>query len=633
MDEREVRGAWERFVSGSDPIAAVRPAVSLSWQRCKDYNVVVSCPSAPLVSEAELYRRRSKKISLAGFARPAMECAARALSESFTMLNLTDESGFILESFGDHRTIDAGRKVHLEDGGCWSEKEMGTNGIGTASATRQPVQIHAAEHFCEDVQTWTCAAAPVLHPLDRELLGVINISGPPKTFGSQNLALVMSIAAHAESLIGQSVKAAHDKLLSFFHDKRRNWANHDMMLIDRRATIVHASSNVLRSLEDQQPSGGDLSFLRSIPFQDWEASLAARLVNARTVLIDEGDCELGAIIVFPSSKQGFSAGVKARRTSLATSSDRAAERNDGVAAPAAESPGPFCAFVASDARVKAICSQVASAARMRMPILIGGQTGTGKEELARFIHKASGRTGDFVPVNCTALPEGLIEAELFGYADGAFTGARKGGSAGLAQEAHQGTMFLDEIGDMPLALQSVLLRFLDDFTVRPVGGKPGKVDLLIVSATNVDLHAAVREKRFRPDLLYRLNTLEVVLPPLCERTDFQEIVWHQLRKISETADITGGAIAALAGQAWQGNVRELRAVLSRLVLMAGDNAIDETVVASTQPVQPFISLRKSQRARLRAVYEETGGNVSETARRLNVCRNTVYRALNEKGDE
>ncbi|WP_291179204.1 sigma-54-dependent Fis family transcriptional regulator [Hyphomicrobium sp.] len=603
--------------------------MSSSWQRCKDYNVEVSCRSAPLVSEAELYRRRSQKISLAGFARPAMECAARALSESFTMLNLTDESGFILESFGDHRTIDAGRKVHLEDGGCWSEKEMGTNGIGTASATRQPVQIHAAEHFCEDVQTWTCAAAPVLHPLDRELLAVINISGPPKTFGSQNLALVMSIAAHAESLIGQAVKGAHDKLLSFFHDKRRNWANHDMMLIDRRAAIVHASSNALRNLADQQPSGGDLSFLRSVPFQDWEARLAARLANARTVLIDEGDCELGAIIVF-SSKQSF-AGVKARRTAVSTSSDRAAERSEDVTVPAAD--GPSCAFVASDARVRTICSQVVSAARMRMPILIGGQTGTGKEELARFIHKASGRTGDFVPVNCTALPEGLIEAELFGYADGAFTGARKGGSAGLAQEAHQGTMFLDEIGDMPLSLQSVLLRFLDDFTVRPIGGKPNKVDLLLVSATNVDLHAAVREKRFRPDLLYRLNTLEVVLPPLRERTDFQEIVWHQLRKISATADITSGAIAALAGQSWPGNVRELRAVLSRLVLMAGDNAIDETMVTSTQPGQPYVSLRKSQRARLRAVYEETGGNISETARRLNVCRNTVYRALNEKGDD
>lgn len=634
MDERELRGAWERFVCGDDTIAAVRPAVGLSWQRCKKYNVEVACRSAPLVSEAELYRRRSNKISLAGFARPAMEYAAQALSESYTMLNLTDEHGFILETIGDHRTIDAGRKVHLEDGGCWSERDMGTNGIGTASATRQPVQIHAAEHFCQDVQSWTCAAAPVLHPVDRELLGVINISGPPKTFGSQNLALVMSIAAHAEALIGQSVKVDHDRLLGVFNDRRRTWANYDMMLIDRRAAIVHASSNALRNLADQEPNGGDLSFLRSIPFRDWEARLAAHLTNARAVLINEGDCELGAIIVFPSRKQGpASTDAKIRRTTFLGSSEREPGRNEKHPNTATGELGSSARFVASDTRVKAICSQVSSAARMRMPILIRGQTGTGKEELARFIHETSGRDGAFVPVNCTALPETLIEAELFGYADGAFTGARKGGAAGLAKEADGGTLFLDEIGDMPLSLQSVLLRFLDDFTVRPLGGKPSKVDILVASATNVDLQAAVAAKRFRSDLLYRLNTLDVVLPSLSERTDFEEIVWHQLRKIRPASEITSGAVAALVKQAWPGNVRELRAVLSRLVLVAGEDLIDEALVAGLQPNQTHISLRNSQRARLRAVHAETGGNISETARRLNVCRNTVYRALNEQSED
>lgn len=629
MDERVVRGAWERFVGGDDEIAAVRPAVSLSWQRCKQYNIEVSCRSAPLVSEAELYRRRSSKISLAGFARPAMEYAAQALSESYTMLNLTDEHGFILQTIGDHRTIDAGRKVHLEDGGCWSERDMGTNGIGTASATKQPVQIHAAEHFCQDVQSWTCAAAPVLHPIDRELLGVINISGPPKTFGSQNLALVMSIAAHAEALTAQSVKVDHDRLLGFFNDKRRTCANHEMMLIDRRAAIVHASSNALRNLADQE-KGGDLSFLRSIPFRDWEARLAAHLTNARIVLINEGNCELGAIIVFPNRKQ---VPTNLCRSTLPSSSQRASESFDKHPHTAVEELVTSAGFVASDARVKAICGQGSSAARMGMPILIRGQTGTGKEELARFIHQTSGRLGAFVPVNCAALPETLIEAELFGYADGAFTGARKGGAVGLAKEADGGTLFLDEIGDMPLSLQSVLLRFLDDFTVRPVGGKPSKVDILLVSATNVDLQGAVVAKRFRSDLLYRLNTLEVELPSLGERTDFQEIVWHQLRKISPASEITSGAIAALAKQAWPGNVRELRAALSRLVLVGGEGPIDQALVARFQPRQDYVTLRSSQRARLRAVHAETGGNVSETARRLNVCRNTVYRVLNEQPEE
>ena len=149
-----------------------------------------------------------------------------------------------------------------------------------------------------------------------------------------------------------------------------------------------------------------------------------------------------------------------------------------------------------------------------MPILIRGETGTGKEQLARHAHVASGRTGAFVPVNCAALPESLIEAELFGYAEGAFTGARRDGAIGLVKEADGGTLFLDEIGDMPVALQAVLLRLLDDWTVRPVGGVRTKVDVFLISATNASLDKAIAEGRFRSDLLYRLNTLEVTLPRL-----------------------------------------------------------------------------------------------------------------------
>ena len=167
-----------------------------------------------------------------------------------------------------------------------------------------------------------------------------------------------------------------------------------------------------------------------------------------------------------------------------------------------------------------------------MPILIRGETGTGKEQLARHAHAASGRSGAFVAVNCAALPESLIEAELFGYGEGAFTGARKGGSSGLVKEADGGTLFLDEIGDMPVTLQAVLLRFLDDWTVRPVGGAKRQVDVLLISATNADLERIRSPKVvFAPDLLFRLNTLEVTLPPLAERSDFQAIAEHLLATI------------------------------------------------------------------------------------------------------
>src|SRR6185437_13052131 len=171
-------------------------------------------------------------------------------------------------------------------------------------------------------------------------------------------------------------------------------------------------------------------------------------------------------------------------------------------------------FISVDPVVARIVRQTEAAAQRKMPILIRGETGTGKEQLARHAHAASGRSGSFVAVNCAALPESLIEAELFGYGEGAFTGARKGGSSGLVKEADGGTLFLDEIGDMPVTLQAVLLRLLDDWTVRPIGGTRSKVDVFLISATNARLDKAIAEARFRSDLLYRLNTLEVNLPPL-----------------------------------------------------------------------------------------------------------------------
>ncbi len=664
MNEQIIKEAWEQFVGGGELPQSLRSAVGGSWQRCRALSVDVGSQCAPKLSDAELYRRRCDNALLAASARLAMERTGQMLSDTSSMLILTDGTGHIVETLGDVRTIDAGRQVHLETGGCWAESSIGTNAIGTAMEVKQPVQIHAAEHFCEKVQRWTCAAAPIFHPMDHELLGVIDISGPPRTFSNQNLALVVSLADHVEALIGQSIRSDHSRLSAKFQEKQRKWGSNDLVAIDRRGTIICSSPEALRKLAiyfGAQPESPDFSYLRSLPFEDWEGDLTRRLVNARTVLVKEGNSELGAIVVFPTKNRAFveyTASARKRQTSSVDSErgdDALRGKNDGfqdagVVAPqdlerpvllrptGSEGQSPYqnlakTKFVASDARLRQICSNVASAARISLPVLISGKTGTGKEEMARFAHAASGRKGAFVPVNCTALPDSLIEAELFGYADGAFTGARKGGSRGLAKEANGGTLFLDEIGDMPFALQSVLLRFLDDFAIRPIGGTMSKVDVLIVSATNVDLGHAVSSKHFRADLLYRLNTVHVTLPNLSERSDFEEIVLHLLAKVSPATRITDKAVVSLARQEWEGNIRELRSILARLALSAGDisGVIDEAAVKAVCQDAPAQaqggSLRDLQRARLLEVYGETQGNISETARRLNVCRNTVYRAL------
>ena len=212
------------------------------------------------------------------------------------------------------------------------------------------------------------------------------------------------------------------------------------------------------------------------------------------------------------------------------------------------------------------------AVRLKVPILIRGETGTGKEVLARHAHQASGRQGPFIAVNCAVLPESLITAELFGYQAGAFTGARPGGAAGLIRQANGGTLFLDEIGDMPPALQATLLRLLDHWTVRPIGSTAEyKVDIQLITATNCDLKEAVLQQRFRADLLYRINTVEVVLPPLRHRTDFQAIVCRLLAELDSAVSITDEALQRLACQRWEGNIRALKNVLTRLLLLAQDS--------------------------------------------------------------
>jgi transcriptional regulator of acetoin/glycerol metabolism len=641
MDQRDVRAAWEKFVERGALSADLRSSVAASWQRSKNHRVTIDRARAPLVADAELFRHRSKHASLRHAARCALENSKTFLGDANSIMILTDPTGLIIDTQGDDRVIDAGRTVHLEHGGRWSEADIGTNAIGAAIAESKPVQIRGAEHFCSEVQRWTCAAVPVHDPTDGELLGVVDISGPASTFNPQSLALAVSVGHHVESVLAQSVRRDHEELLCHFLAKRSLWVNEEFIVLDRRGMILHATERALNALRNNRhgiDADSPTRFLKTLPFDEWPLKLKELLPNASFDLVENETSGIGAIMVLharrrlPVADRDVGKPAFERRESASSShprkdlTPRPQHHQDKVGS--TTSP-----FVAGDPTVRAIVRRVETAAARKMPILIRGETGTGKEQLARHAHAASGRTGAFVPVNCAALPESLIEAELFGYADGAFTGARRGGAIGLVKEADGGTLFLDEIGDMPVALQAVLLRLLDDWTVRPVGGARAKVDVFLVSATNASLDKAIAEGRFRSDLLYRLNTLEVTLPRLRDRTDFDAIVHHLLGAIDPNCEITPATIARLTARPWPGNIRELRNVLARFSLAAADRFVDEVGLDATICQTPLTtpgSLHDIQRARILVVHAETAGNISETARRLGVSRNTIYRALGQK---
>jgi sigma-54 dependent transcriptional regulator, acetoin dehydrogenase operon transcriptional activator AcoR len=281
---------------------------------------------------------------------------------------------------------------------------------------------------------------------------------------------------------------------------------------------------------------------------------------------------------------------------------------------------------------------VQAAVRLRAPVLLQGETGTGKELLARHAHETSGRRGAFVALNCAALPAELFEAELFGHAPDAFTGAQRQGSAGLIASADGGTLLLDEIGDLPLPLQAALLRFLDDQQVRAVGSTRSRtVDVQLLAATNVDLQALAHEHRFRADLLYRLNTVAVTLPPLRETADRALAVTTTLHRLRPAATFSAAALDRLCAYPWPGNFRELQSVVTRLLLKRADVPDSQPIEgAEVQAVPPTSAgaptpgasaLQRNAGELVHEAWLRHSRSVSATARALGISRTTVYRHL------
>ena len=291
MDQREVRAAWEKFVERGALSADLRSSVAASWQRSRNHQVTVDRARAPLVAEAELFRHRSKHASLRHAARCALENSKTFLSDANSIMILTDPTGLIIDTQGDDRVIDAGRTVHLEHGGRWSEADIGTNAIGAAMAESKPVQIRGAEHFCTEVQRWTCAAVPVHDPTDGELLGVVDISGPASTFNPQSLALAVSVGNHVESVLAQSVRArSRESCCATFSPRGRcgRPKSASCSIVEARSCMRPSARSALcrRAATAMTPR---TRFLKALPFEEWPVKLKELLPNASFDLVQQRD--------------------------------------------------------------------------------------------------------------------------------------------------------------------------------------------------------------------------------------------------------------------------------------------------------------------------------------------------------
>jgi transcriptional regulator of acetoin/glycerol metabolism len=537
--------------------------------------------------------------------------------------------GQIVSFVGDRSAAPRQLRVLMQPGRVILEAEVGTTAPGCALEERRPVVVRRGEHFLIEFETLFCASAPILAP-DGQLAGALDITG----IDVRALPLACDMVDFAVRRIENSMlRGIFDCTLLRFHcDGRMLGTPFEAIL------AVHPDGTI-----------------RGANRAAWQALSLDEGCRVGMPLGSIFEGGLGRILTRAASRGDEPIRVRSHTGSFAFLSLAGDEPSESFSA----RRRPSCHrdtskhenFIMEDPALVASYDRAVRIARSGLPVILRGETGTGKEVFARALHNAIRPDGPFLAINCVAIPEGLIEAELFGYVDGAFTGGRKGGAAGKIEQAQGGVLFLDEIGDMPTALQSRLLRVLQSRTITRIGeSREVPVDLLVICATHRDLQLLITEGQFREDLYYRLNGDTVHLPPLRERSDVAAIIEGLLRRWHAAAGASGAAfephlvirptaLKYLASYSWPGNIRQLEQVIRVLLaLHTSDTAISVSDLPSyvrnqctSNDVQSERTLEIAQLDAIRGALQEHSGNVSSAARSLGISRGTLYNKLKRFG--
>ncbi|WGS52939.1 sigma-54-dependent Fis family transcriptional regulator [Paraburkholderia sp. D15] len=602
--------------------------------------------------------------SLYTHALPVMETLHAQIVDTQSMVLLTDSQGVILHSLGDSDFVEKANRVALCPGVSWAEADRGTNAIGTALVDGQPTVVHGGEHFLHANRILTCSCAPIADPFGRAI-GALDVSGDTRGFHKHTLALVRMSAQMIENHLFSNQFA--DAIRVHFHARTEFIGTlfEGLAAFAPDGTFLSANRSALfqfgQPLAELQRQPIDALFGIAFP------KLMQRITRAPGDNIEltlpsgvrvVARGEYAAPRYVGSLDDVATAGLGASRGSGAgaSSSSPAAALAQSRGEPAPPAPlATLDTLDTGDAQMAAVLRRVAKLRGRDIPILVLGKTGTGKEWLARAIHHDSPRrSAPFVALNCASLPDTLIEAELFGYEDGAFTGAKKRGSVGKIVQADGGTLFLDEIGDMPLAQQVRLMRVLQERTVVPLGGTRAiPVDLRIVCATHRNLREMIEAGTFREDLYYRINGLVVTLPALRERSDLAALVARMLALQPEAERLPRRVSAAVlerfAQCRWPGNLRQMANVLRTASIMAEgaeqielddlpedflqdcDDAVSPVSAAAAAAATTPGRMEDWQATLIAQTLARLDGNVSAAARELGLARNTVYRYLRRGG--
>lgn len=640
--------AWKEFIAGRGQADGVRPQIVESWRRCLKANVnpYSTKPHRKLdgVSLGRLLREKDQLIKVA---KPFMANLYQFVQGSGFVVVLTDENGIIMEMFGDEDTLQNPMTEDFFRGASWHETEAGTNAIGTALEMGAPIQVSGAEHFCEKHHRLTCSSAPIFDA-DRKIIGVLDMSGASHASHLHTLGIVVAAAEAimAELSIrrkNQELALVNNRLTNFF-----NSVSDGVIIVDRKEVIIELNpaaktmlgrdvlgTPVNKLFEHRAVSRGKALTIHE-PYSDVEVMVDMKdgscycLVSCEPVVNEHGAITGGIIILRP---------IKQMQSLV--------NRLSGYSATL-----QFKDIIGDSAAIRDTIRLATLTATTPSNILLQGESGTGKEIFAQAIHNLSFQhNGPFVALNCGAIPRELIGSELFGYEEGAFTGARRGGKPGKFELASGGTLFLDEVGDMPLEQQIAFLRVIQEKKVTRIGGdKTIPVNVRLICATHKNLLQEVEKGTFRQDLYYRLNVMAITIPPLRSRVeDIPLLFAHFLEKLGRDRGCQFRAepevIDCLVRYSWPGNVRELQNVVERAASLAEDGNITlrhlpaELLAFPAGKVFPVPLpavhvldsrekrqklAREAEKHRIQGLLNAYAGNVSQVAREMGVSRKTLY---------
>ncbi|KUZ65518.1 Fis family transcriptional regulator [Burkholderia ubonensis] len=637
------------------------PSIQKAHERSETFGLQVSArPDYDVLSNAALVLKREQNRVLCVHAMPVMETLHEQIVNTQSMIVLTDAEGLILHSIGDDDFLRRAEKVALRPGANWAENRQGTNAIGTALAELCPMVVHGDQHFLAANRFLTCSSVPILDPYG-DAIGVLDVTGDHRSYHQHTMALAkMSVQMIENHLFTTTFQ---ETLQVSFHGRPEFLGTLMEGIVAFTADGRFLSANRSAQFQLGMPLAALRAHTLSSLFDVTPAQLIDRMRASpdQRLMLNLGN---GAVVC---------ARVHFRRATLAEGSrptdvhDAGAPAARACTAPAAGNPAGLSRLGyldTGDPQVASVIAKVRKVIGKDIPILVTGETGTGKELLAQAIHNDSPRRdGPFVAVNCASIPETLIESELFGYEEGAFTGARRKGAVGKLLQANGGTLFLDEIGDMPYPLQVRLLRVLQERLVNPLGStKTIAVDISIICATHRDLRDMIAQNRFREDLYYRLNGLVVRLPPLRDRTDLAVVVQKMLQREAIAGagqvplTVAPDVMALFVRCTWPGNFRQLGNLLRTAAAMVDDDGeirrehlpddfFDDLRGGAAQAAPDALAapcaapcaadtlpaadarLQDVAASAIAAALARHGGNVSAAARALGVSRNTIYRKM------